>query len=252
MPTRSPTRTFSGQGLSPAIYPEFARTDAVKFAPGDYLAGTVVAQISTLTAANDVQTITVTGTPTGGSFRLALSGQVTGPIAYNANAAAVQAALEALSNVGTGNVVGGGGPLPGTAVTATFQGDVAGVEVPLITLYSNSLTGGATPTVTIAHTTPGRSAGGHWKPYNDANTDGSEVAKGIAQYAFSVDNYGRHTVGGGEYGEYTLSAPIYISGYFRTADLTGIDAAGVADLGKITHGAIGALTNTGTILRMPA
>lgn len=252
MPTRSPTRTFSGQGLSPALYPEFVRTDAVKFAPGTYLSGQVVAQISTPTVQNDVQTITVTGTPTGGSFMLALSGQVTGPIAFNANAAAVQALLEALPNVGVGNVVCGGGPFPGTPITATFQGDMAATEVPVMTLYSNSLTGGAAPTAAVAHTTPGRSAGGHWKIYNDANTDGSEVAKGVAQYAFSVDNYGRHTVGGGEYGEYTLSAPIYISGSFRTADLTGIDAAACADLGKITHGAIGALTNTGTILRIPA
>lgn len=249
--TRTPVRTWTGQGLSPCIYPEFARTDAVKFAPGTYLAGQVMAQISTLTTQNDVQTITVSGTPTGGSFRLAFSGQTTAAIAYNAAAADVQAALEALSNIGTGNVAVTGAGFPGATAVVTFQGDAAGLEQPVMTLYSNSLTGGAAPTAAVAHTTPGRTAGGHWKPYDDAQTDGSQVAKGLCQYATTVDTYGRHTVGGGEYGEFTLSAPVYIAGYFRTADLTGIDAAGVADLGKIVEGAVGALTNTGTVIRIP-
>src|SRR3954465_8763162 len=48
---------------------------------------------------NEVQTITVTGTPTGGTFTLTYSTQTTAAIAYNATAAAVQTALEALSNI---------------------------------------------------------------------------------------------------------------------------------------------------------
>ena len=40
----------------------------------------------------------------GGYYTLTFGDQTTGHIAYNANAAAIQAALEALSNVGTGNV----------------------------------------------------------------------------------------------------------------------------------------------------
>lgn len=249
MPT-TPVRTFSGQGLSPVIYPEFARTDAVKLAPGTYVAGQVLGQIDTYTAANDVQTITVSGTPTGGSFRLNFNGQVTGAIAYNAAASAVEDAIEALSNVGAGNVSCSGGPFPGSTVVVTFQGDLAGQEQPLMTLYSNSLTGGAAPTAAVAHTTPGRTAGGHWKAYNNSGTDGEEIARGVLQYKTVVDTFGRHSVGGGEFGEFTLSAPIYIAGYFRTADLTGIDANAVTDLGRITHGDPAALSNTGTILRI--
>lgn len=100
----------------------------------------------------EVQTVTITGAPTGGSFKLTLSGQTTADIAFNATAAAVAAAVAALSNVGTGNVTGGGGPLPGTAVTLTFSstlGDVAQMTA------AHTLTGGTTPGVSVAATTAG-------------------------------------------------------------------------------------------------
>lgn len=109
------------------------------------------------TGANEVQTITVTGTPTGGTFTLTYSGQTTANIVYNAAAAAVQSALEALSNLAVGDVVCAGGALPGTPVTATFQGDLAGVNVPQMTANSTGLTGGTSPTVTVTTTTEGGS-----------------------------------------------------------------------------------------------
>jgi hypothetical protein len=69
---------------------------------------------------SEVQTITITGTPTGGTFTLTFAGATTSAIAYNASAATVQTALEALSTIGSGNVLCAGGALPGAAVTATF------------------------------------------------------------------------------------------------------------------------------------
>lgn len=120
-------------------------------------AGTVT-PAATTSAVNEVQTITVTGTPTGGSFTLTFSGQTTAPIAFNASAANVQTALTALSNVGTGNVTCGGGALPATAVTATFGGDLAGENIPQMTATS-SLTGGTTPAVAVTTTTAGSGAG---------------------------------------------------------------------------------------------
>ena len=104
---------------------------------------------------DEVQTITVTGTPTGGTFRLSFQGFVTGEIAFDADAAAVDAALEALPSIGTGNVTCAGGPLPGDAVTVTFAGTLVKKALPLLVVAHNSLTGGTTPTVTIAETTPG-------------------------------------------------------------------------------------------------
>ncbi|MCY2966524.1 MAG: hypothetical protein NT069_23315 [Planctomycetota bacterium] len=75
------------------------------------------------TGTNEVQTITLSGTPSAGSFALTFSGQTTAGIAYNATAADVKTALEALSNIGTGGVTCGGGAFPGTNVTVTFSGN---------------------------------------------------------------------------------------------------------------------------------
>jgi hypothetical protein len=104
----------------------------------------------------EVQTISVTGTPTGGVFRLAYRGGVTGDIAYNASAAAVAAALNALDSVDEdGGVTATGGALPGTAVVVTFDENGARAS---FTLDTNALTGGTTPTVGVAETTAGADA----------------------------------------------------------------------------------------------
>lgn len=100
---------------------------------------------------NAVQTLTITGTPTGGTYKLRWNGQETSALAYNADAAAIDAALEALSNIGAGDVsVSGTGPF-----TVTFTGALAGKAQPIIELSNNSLTGGSSPSVTIAITTLG-------------------------------------------------------------------------------------------------
>lgn len=102
---------------------------------------------------DEVQTVTITGSPTGGNFTLTFSGQTTGNIAYNATATQVQTALAALSTVGAGNVeVAGsaGGPW-----TVTFKGDLAFLNVAQMTSNSAGLTGGSTPTAGVATTTGG-------------------------------------------------------------------------------------------------
>ncbi|MFM9780473.1 phage tail tube protein [Streptomyces scabiei] len=104
---------------------------------------------------DEVQTVTITGSPTGGTYTLTFSGQTTAGIAYNAAAAAVQSALEALSNIASGDVVCGGGPHPGTPVTVTFGGDYDGEDVPQMTASAAGLTGGTSPAVTVTTTTPG-------------------------------------------------------------------------------------------------
>lgn len=104
---------------------------------------------------SEQQVVTITGSPNGGTFKLAYRGQVTGTIAYNAAASAVQTALRALSTVGsTGVTVTGsnGGPY-----TVTFGGPLANQDVYLIQLQANSLTGGTSPSATIAQTVMGAS-----------------------------------------------------------------------------------------------
>lgn len=103
---------------------------------------------------NDVQTITITGTPTGGTFTLTFDGRVTDDIAHNATATAVQTALEELQPIGEGNVHCTGGPLPGTPVAVRFK-DELGVRPLAVMSSTSSLTGGLSPAISIAHTATG-------------------------------------------------------------------------------------------------
>jgi hypothetical protein len=104
---------------------------------------------------SEVQTVAITGAPTGGTFTLTFSSQTTAGIAYNATASAVQAALQALSSIGAGNVTVTGGPGPGTAWVVTFTGTLAAADQPAMTGSATGLTGGSSPTVTITTTTAG-------------------------------------------------------------------------------------------------
>jgi hypothetical protein len=116
---------------------------------------------------NEVQTLTVTGAPTGGTFTITWSGQTTAAIAYNATAAEVQAALEALSNIAPGDVVvtgDAGGPW-----TLTWGGTQLGEDVAEPTT-TESFTGGTTPDITVATTTEGGTA---------ATADGTDVFAGF-------------------------------------------------------------------------
>jgi hypothetical protein len=101
-------------------------------------------------ATNETQRITITGSPVAGAFRLTYAGQQTGEIAYNASAATVDTALEALSNIGAGDVTCTGGALPGSVVDIEFTGALAETNVAAITV-----TPASAPTVTITTDTAG-------------------------------------------------------------------------------------------------
>lgn len=101
-----------------------------------------------------VQSLATTGVPTGGTFTLAFESVPTVPLAYNASAAVIQAALNALGGIASqGGVTCSGGPLP-TAVVITFG--VTGLQ-PAITVPPEGtlLTGGTTPAVAVTVTTAG-------------------------------------------------------------------------------------------------
>ena len=118
---------------------------------------------------SEVQTVTVTGTPTGGTYTLTWTGQTTAAIPYNATAAQVQTALEDLSNIAVGDVTVTGGPHPGTAMSVAFAGANLGEDVAAMTA-TGSLTGGSTPAVVIATTTAGGAA---------SATDGTQTLAGF-------------------------------------------------------------------------
>lgn len=105
---------------------------------------------------NEIQSIAITGTPTGGTFTLTFDGQETAGIAFDATAGAVDTALELLSNIGVGDVTCTGGPLPGTAVICEFTGALVNTNVAEMVPDSTLLTGGTSPTVAVTTTQGGR------------------------------------------------------------------------------------------------
>jgi hypothetical protein len=100
----------------------------------------------------EVQTATISGTPTGGTFTLTFDGRTVTAIPYNTTAAALQTLIDAV--FGEGHITAGGGPAPGTPLTLTFGGRYSGINVGLATSTA-AFTGGTTPAVSIAQTTPG-------------------------------------------------------------------------------------------------
>lgn len=83
---------------------------------------------------------------TGGTFTITVEGAATAAIAFNATAAAVQAALELLPGIAPGDltVTGGPGAAGGaTPYVITWGGRYAGLNAPTITTGAGSLTGGA-------------------------------------------------------------------------------------------------------------
>lgn len=149
----------------------YLRPGAAEARKGRTVAGAPVA------GTDEVQTLTIGGTPTGGSFKLKFKGQRTAAIAWTAVdatlVAAIDAALGALSTIGgAANVTTAAGTLTsgiGT-VTITFVGALAKKAVPMIGVEANNLTGTA-PTLAVAETTPGVNATHRGAPKGAPLTD---------------------------------------------------------------------------------
>lgn len=116
-----------------------------------------IINLATTGYTTEVQTLTMTGAPTAGSFTLAFMSVQTAPIAWNATASAIQAALQTLPGIGNGGITCTGGPFPTTPVVCTFAAGNASLAQPLIVIPSSgqALTGGTTPAVNNARTTAG-------------------------------------------------------------------------------------------------
>jgi hypothetical protein len=104
---------------------------------------------------DEVQTVSMGGTVTGGTFTLTFNGQTTSALAWNVTATVAQTALNALSSVAPGSVTVTGGALPGTPLTITFTGGrIASRDIFNTTANGASLTGTA-PTVSVVVTRVG-------------------------------------------------------------------------------------------------
>lgn len=106
-----------------------------------------------LSAHNNVQELSMSGSASAGTFKVAHDGAETAAIPWNATAAQVQHALELLGTIGVGNVLCTGGPLPSVKVTIKFIGALAGADISTLIVTDDSVTG-ATPEVTQAGIRP--------------------------------------------------------------------------------------------------
>lgn len=122
---------------------------------------------------DEVQTLS--SDRTGGTFTLTHETNTTTALAWNATAATIEAALEALAHLDPGDVVCTGGGLP-TDVLITFGGAQAGADVSAITV-TDSGTGGTA--VSIAETTAGVA--------EDGQTITTTIP-GVAQRAFALNH----------------------------------------------------------------
>lgn len=234
------TRSFTYNELKPAFAPEIAVKSTARLPVGPpVLAGTVLGPTGVV-ARNDVKTITTGGTATGGSFTLSFLGFTTGAIAWNSTAAQLQTVLDEF--FGAGNTVVTGGPFPATGLVITFGGVMSNVLVKSMTT-NNSLTG-TSPTVAIANTTPGSAGAGQLDVYDNSTI---AVANSLLAIDYTSDVNGGYLTERGPTGQ-PYNPPVFYSGYFKVADLIGLDAAAVVDLGKM---AIGSAYNTvGGVLRI--
>lgn len=127
-------------------------------------------QIMCLITQHEIETVTINGAPTGGTFTLTYidpdgNSHETGDIAYNASAAAVEAALEA---VGAGVTV----TKASNVYTVTFD-DARNVAA--LTADATGLTGGTSPSVAIATSSQGTTDLGKYGPYDPAAADGRQT-----------------------------------------------------------------------------
>lgn len=135
-----------------------AALDAMNFGAPIFLSNTDGTLADASVARNEVQTLTESGSPTGGSCTVAYGGQTSATIAFDATAATIQTALENMSSIRKGNILTGGGPLNTTPVTVTFTGELGNRNIAIVTVDSSGLTGGSAPAVTPTETTAGRHA----------------------------------------------------------------------------------------------
>jgi hypothetical protein len=233
---------YAGRKLLPIYKPEVADELPVNLVPNQvYEAGRILGHITVAT--NDVQTLTVTGTPTGGELTIRVfepygGGSGTFVLPYNASNATAQGLIRAV--VGN-HITVTGGALPGTPLVFTSSGYYGSMPLNLMQIEASTLSGGTNPAGAFVHTTIGGNTGQFGK-YTPGASNGLEIARRINAYEVAVDSGGKITFGPvaveGYNGEVSDSATAYVSGYFKTTDLVGLDADAVADLGRLVHGTV--------------
>lgn len=146
------TVTFTGSKASTNV--SMISGTNVDMTGGDATTVAVTETVAGVDGVNEIQTLTVTGTPTGGDTIISYGGESSGAIDFDATAAEVELALEAMDSIPQGEATCAGGPWPGSAITVTFSGTLGKANLAMMTNV-DSFTGGSSPELAITETTPG-------------------------------------------------------------------------------------------------
>jgi hypothetical protein len=246
----TPVDTYTNAKLEPLPGYEHVE-DAVAFMPNLTIArGTVLGQVTAANSA-EIQTINYAADVAGGTYTLTIEDandtgvtHTTAALAWNISNANLKIAIDALlATAGyAGAVVTIGGGASPVDCTVTFGGTAANWDMPLMVATSSLVTAALAPTTVTVDATQAGNRAGLWGPYNDALADGREVARAIAAYDFRTDHLGRVAYAGAneapQHGAYEPTSSAWFKGAFQTTQLIGLDANGVADLGRIIKGAL--------------
>lgn len=193
-------------------------------------AGTVLGNVTSAsgTPNSEVRALTMSGSPTGGTFAISWQGvnsYAYQSLPYNATAAQVQAALLAIFPAGTITVTGSG------PWTVTFGGILQNRRIGGTFLVNNSgLTGGSTPGAAWSITTRGTCGTAQLDVYNSGNSDGTQVATCILKRDWNGTASGTTLNEWGDNG--TPSSPVvWVKGAFRIGGGTSTGLGGAALIG---------------------
>jgi RHS repeat-associated protein len=188
-------------------------------------------------AADAVQTVKLTGSPTGGTFTLTFGGYTTSSIAYNASASTVQSDLAALTSIGSGNVVVTQAVDGGWEVR--FMGSLAGVYQNQMAA-SGSLTGGTSPSVSVATTSLGGDAGNVVDTTDPDDIDSRTYSDPLGRAVQTIQDFtnGAVTDDSNQTTDYTYNS---VGKTSLTAEFTG-------GVGETTTWLYGVTTGTGSTI----
>lgn len=142
------------------------------------------------------QVATINGSPTGGTFTLSSGGNTTSALAYNAAASAVQTAVRAFGGIYSTVTVTGSAGGPYTITFPDATSNVQSASAP-VSGDGSALTGGTSPSVTVAATGQGgvdtnlRAIGGDWT--QAAYGVGMDISMRISQEASYFDGTTWHS-----------------------------------------------------------
>lgn len=225
----TPIIRYSEDVLVPFRRPDLAIENAIRLAAStSYRKGQALSQ---LTGTNEIQTLTIGGTPTGGTFAIGYTGtalgtvtkQTTAPITWSATNATlianILAALQALPGIASSdssNVTVAALSLTagiGT-INVTFVNSLGATDINQMTADNGLLTG-TSPTTAFTTATAGvAGSNGTFLAYNSGGSDGSQSPKCFLRMACTTDANGLITLGDGTLGNDNFSKVLETSAYF--------------------------------------